>query len=110
MSAYYLNNINYIPLAGDSVELSASAMTPMINDSDRVFPDDTNVTVSESSDADTFKLEDENSTNTSVKKMKSLILAYYHIAGNFEVFDAFQPDRQNLTYQIFKAMQHLVRQ
>ena len=46
----------------------------MINDSDRVlFPDDTNVTVSELSDADTFKLEDENSTNTSVKKMKSLI-------------------------------------
>ena len=63
-----------IPVAGDLEELSASAITPMINDSDRVlFPDDTNVTVSELSDADTFKLEDENSTNTSVKKMKSLI-------------------------------------
>ena len=32
----------------------------------------------------------------------------YRIAGNFDVFDAFQPDRQNLTRQIFKAMQHLV--
>ena len=71
ISAYY--QTTYVPLAGDSEELLASTMTPMINDSDRVFPDDTNVTVSESSDADTFKLEDENSTNTSVKKMKSLI-------------------------------------
>ena len=71
MSACYLKNINYIPVAGDLEELSASAMTPMINDSDRVFSDDTNVTVSEISDADTFKLEDENSTSTSVKKMKS---------------------------------------
>ena len=73
MSAYNLNNINYIPVAGGLVELSASTMTPIVNDSHRVYPDDTNVTVSESSDADTFKLEDENSTNTSVK-MKSLIL------------------------------------
>ena len=24
--------------------------------------------------------------------------------GNFDVFDAFQPDRQNLTHQIFKAV------
>ena len=29
--------------------------------------------------------------------------------GNFEVFDAFQPDRQNLTHQIFKAIQCLVK-
>ena len=33
----------------------------------------------------------------------------YRIAGNFDVFDAFQPDHQNLTHQIFKAMQHLVK-
>ena len=31
------------------------------------------------------------------------------MGGNFDVFDAFQPDRQNLTHQIFKAMQHLVK-
>ena len=35
--------------------------------------------------------------------------ATYHIAGNFDrgnfdVFDAFQPDRQNLTHQIFEAI------
>ena len=47
-------------------------MTPMMNDSDRVFPDDTNVTISEPADADTFKLEDEKSTNKSANKMKSL--------------------------------------
>ena len=29
--------------------------------------------------------------------------------GNFDVFDAFQPDRQNLTRQIFKAIQCLVK-
>ena len=29
----------------------------------------------------------------------------YHIAGNFDGFDAFQPDRQNLTRQILKAIQ-----
>ena len=29
--------------------------------------------------------------------------------GNFDVFDAFQPDRQNLTCLIFKATQHLVK-
>ena len=28
---------------------------------------------------------------------------------NFDVYDAFQPDRENLTCQIFKAMQHLVK-
>ena len=33
----------------------------------------------------------------------------YRIAGNFDVFDASQPDRQNLTRQIFKAMHHLVK-
>ena len=35
----------------------------------------------------------------------------YRIAGNFDGgnFDAFQPDRQNLTCQIFKAIQHLVK-
>ena len=31
------------------------------------------------------------------------------MGGNFDVFDAFQPDRQNLTQQIFKAMHHLVK-
>ena len=29
--------------------------------------------------------------------------------GNFAVFDAFQPDCQNLTNQIFKVLQHLCR-
>ena len=29
--------------------------------------------------------------------------------GNIDVFDAFQPDRQNLTCQIFKAIQRLVK-
>ena len=29
--------------------------------------------------------------------------------GNFDVFDAFQPDHQNLTSQIFKAIQSLVK-
>ena len=33
----------------------------------------------------------------------------YCIAGNFDVFDAFQPDHQNLTRQIFKAIQYLVK-
>ena len=33
----------------------------------------------------------------------------YCKAGNFDVFDAFQPDCQNLTRQFFKAMQHLVK-
>ena len=36
-------------------------------------------------------------------------MSKYRIAGNFDVFDAFQPDRQNLTCQLFKAMQHLVK-
>ena len=36
-------------------------------------------------------------------------LASYRIAGNFDVFDAFQPDRQYLTRQIFKAIQCLVK-
>ena len=29
--------------------------------------------------------------------------------GNIDVFDAFQPDRQNLTRQTFKAIQRLVK-
>ena len=29
--------------------------------------------------------------------------------GNFDVFDVFLPDRQNLTRQIFKAIQCLVK-
>ena len=38
----------------------------------------------------------------------------YRIAGNFDGgniddFDAFQPDRQSLTRQIFKAIQRLVK-
>ena len=39
-----------------------------------------------------------------------LILYNYRIAGNFDVFDAFLPDLQNLTRQIFKAIQCLLRQ
>ena len=31
------------------------------------------------------------------------------IAGNFDGFDAFQPDHQNLTRQILKAIQCLVK-
>ena len=31
------------------------------------------------------------------------------MGGTFDIFDAFQPDHQNLTRQIFKAMQHLVK-
>ena len=69
---YNLNNIYYIPLAGDSEELSALAMTPTINDWDRVFAGVTNVTTNDLFDADTLILEDENSTTISVKKMKSL--------------------------------------
>ena len=42
-----------------------------------------------------------------------LILCYeqklpYSGKLNFDVFDAFQPDRQNLTCQTSKAIQHLV--
>ena len=33
----------------------------------------------------------------------------YLIAGNSDVFDTFQPDCQNLTSQIFKAIQRLVK-
>ena len=38
----------------------------------------------------------------------------YHIVGNFDggnfdIFDAFQPDHQNLTREIFKATQCLVK-
>ena len=33
----------------------------------------------------------------------------YRIARNFDGFDAFQPDRQNLTRQILKAIQCLVK-
>ena len=28
---------------------------------------------------------------------------------NFDIFTALQPDRQNLTCQVFKAIQHLVK-
>ena len=31
------------------------------------------------------------------------------MGGNFDCFDAFQPDRQNLTRQILKAIQCLVK-
>ena len=48
----------------------------MINDSDRVFPDDTNVTISEPADVDTFRLEDDNSTNISAKKIKNLVAIF----------------------------------
>ena len=47
--------------------------------------------------------------------LSSLSLRYdYRIVGNFDggnidVFDAIQPDRQNLTRQIFKAIQRLVK-
>ena len=33
--------------------------------------------------------------------------ANYRIAQSFDVFDAFQPDHQNLTCQIFKVLQRL---
>ena len=73
---YYLikQHILHIPVAGDSEELSASAMTPMIKDWDRVFTDVTNVTTSDLFDTNTLKLEDENSTTISVKEMKSLAI------------------------------------
>ena len=35
------------------------------------------------------------------------LLNNYHIAQSFDAFDAFQLDHQNLTCQIFKALQHL---
>ena len=38
-----------------------------------------------------------------------LIIYNYRIAGNFDVFDAFLPDRQNLTRQFFKAIQCLLK-
>ena len=38
---------------------------------------------------------------------KWLFLLENHEAQNFGIFDAFQLDRQNLTYQNFKALQHL---
>ena len=64
------HTLQYIPIAGDSEELSASAMTPMINDCDRVFTGVTNVTISDLVlDANTLKLAFENSTIISVKKM-----------------------------------------
>ena len=31
------------------------------------------------------------------------------MVGNFDVFEAFQPDHQNLTRQIFKAIQRLAK-
>ena len=41
-------------------------------------------------------------------------ISIYRIAGefdggNFDIFDALRPDRQNLTCQIFKAIQCLVK-
>ena len=36
-----------------------------------------------------------------------MIYSIPYIAGNFDGFDAFQPDRQNLTRQILKAIQCL---
>ena len=57
-------------------------MTPMMNDSDGVFPDDTNVTISEPADVDTLKLEDDNSTNISVNKIKNLLATYVLLCCN----------------------------
>ena len=37
------------------------------------------------------------------------MVARYRIAGNFDISDTFLPDRQNLTHQIFKAIQCLVK-
>jgi len=45
----------------------ASAMTPIINELDDVFPDDTSVTVSEPANSDIVKLGEEKSTNISIK-------------------------------------------
>ena len=47
-------------------------------------------------------------------KMCACFNFYYHIAGNlmggnFDGFDAFQPDSQNLTRQILKAIECLVK-
>ena len=44
----------------------------------------------------------------------TLLACKYHIAGNFDggnfdIFDVFQPDHQNLTCQTFKAIQGLVK-
>ena len=41
--------------------------------------------------------------------MLNLIQLLYRIAGNFDVFDAYLTDRKNLTHQIFKAIQCLVK-
>ena len=37
------------------------------------------------------------------------VLLIYRIVGNFDGFDVFQPDHQNLTCQILKAIQCLVK-
>ena len=39
----------------------------------------------------------------------TIMFRIYHIAGNFDVFGAFQSDRKNLTHQIFKSIQCLIK-
>ena len=63
--------INSIPVAGNADELSVSAMIPIINDCEGMFPDDTSVTTSEPADFDTVKLVEEKSINVSVKKLEN---------------------------------------
>ena len=43
-----------------------------------MFSDNTNVTISDIFDANTLKLEDENSTNISVKKLQLKSIRNYH--------------------------------
>ena len=49
-----------------------------------------------------------------LKVCRLQLFTHYCIArnfdgGNFDVFDVFQPDHQNLTHQIFKSIQCLVK-
>ena len=67
---FTFTKINFLPVAGNTEELSASAMMPIINWVG-IFPDDTSVTTSEPADFDTVKLEEEKSTNVSVKKLEN---------------------------------------
>ena len=52
--------------------------------------------------------------NAKALQTTACMISIYRIAGNFDGgnfdgFDAFQPDRQNLTHQILKAIQCLVK-
>ena len=47
--------------------------------------------------------------NNADSEWKGLRRVIYCIAGNFDGFDVFQPNRQNFTRQILKAIQCLVK-